>query len=68
MAGKKVTNKPSASDALITLESLQAAARGIRSKAEVRQSKIRICSCNVQPSVPERGTQDETNFEYFVYA
>lgn len=66
MVNKKGSDKHSSSDSLITLESLQAAVKGIRSKSERRQRGIRIGSCDAHRAVPERGAHENSTFEYFV--
>lgn len=72
MANKKttLTSICAASEGLITLESLQAAVRSLPGRAKVRQSGIRICSCNIRAahSGKELGEHEESTFEHFAQA
>jgi hypothetical protein len=68
MANKLVAKEPSSSESLITLESLQAAVKGICSKQSSRPSGIRIGLCDVHPIAMSRDLQVKSNFEYVVRA
>jgi hypothetical protein len=56
------------SGGIITLEALQAAAKGLQSQTLVGRSKVRICSCNSQYAPCEASEHEESRVEDLAHA
>jgi hypothetical protein len=67
MANEKLTHKRASSDGLITLESLQAAVNGLRFSKGIRQSEIRICSCNSNHVASETGEHEKSKSHIYIH-
>jgi hypothetical protein len=64
-SARVITTSP---DGLITLETLQAAAKGLQSQRRVGWNRVCICSCNAPDASYEMGEDEESKFEYLAHA